>query len=267
MNMTMTPPLRVDQSRCMCRLAKRSESWCAGGGYRSGERLPSEIELSEQLGISRPTLREALRFLEEEGTIVRRHGVGTFVAAAQPVIEGGLEVLESIEHMAARRGLATEMEDLQVGERSIREPEREKLGPAGAEENQVTAVTRVIAADGQRIALLRDIVPLSFLRAREIGEDFGGSVLDLFLQRAIRTSPTRAPSWSPRLPMPSCAPPARPAWRAAAQAGGAALCAGWARSRLLAQPLRAGSLPVFTWSEGSAGHPQIDRHPIIEGDM
>ncbi|MGQ9767650.1 MAG: GntR family transcriptional regulator, partial [Anaerolineae bacterium] len=48
------------------------------GNYMPGARLPSEHALSEQLGISRPTLREALHQLEEEGLIVRRHGVGTF---------------------------------------------------------------------------------------------------------------------------------------------------------------------------------------------
>ena len=81
------------------------------GGYAPGDRLPSEIELSQQLGISRPTLREALRHLEEEGTIVRRHGVGTFVAVHRRSSRAGLEVLESIERMAERRGLPTRMSE------------------------------------------------------------------------------------------------------------------------------------------------------------
>jgi GntR family transcriptional regulator len=49
------------------------------GDYRPGSRLPSEIELAEQLSVSRPTLRESLRLLEERGMIGRRHGRGTFV--------------------------------------------------------------------------------------------------------------------------------------------------------------------------------------------
>ena len=49
------------------------------GSYRPGARLPSEAELAEQLAVSRPTLREALRLLEERGLIYRRHGRGTFV--------------------------------------------------------------------------------------------------------------------------------------------------------------------------------------------
>lgn len=42
-------------------------------------KLPSEEILSQKLGISRTTLRSVLTSLEDEGLIVRRHGVGTFV--------------------------------------------------------------------------------------------------------------------------------------------------------------------------------------------
>ena len=49
------------------------------GTCQPGEKLPSEVDLAAQLGISRPTLREALLNLEQEDIIVRKHGVGTFV--------------------------------------------------------------------------------------------------------------------------------------------------------------------------------------------
>jgi GntR family transcriptional regulator len=49
------------------------------GSYRPGSRLPSETELAEQLVVSRATLRESLRLLEERGIIHRYHGRGTFV--------------------------------------------------------------------------------------------------------------------------------------------------------------------------------------------
>lgn len=59
------------------------------GLLRPGERLPSEAELSKQLGVSRATLREALRLLEEEKIVIRRHGVGTFINS-KPVFQVGL---------------------------------------------------------------------------------------------------------------------------------------------------------------------------------
>jgi GntR family transcriptional regulator len=49
------------------------------GIYPPGSQLPTEAELGEILGVSRTVVREALRALEEDGLIARRHGVGTFV--------------------------------------------------------------------------------------------------------------------------------------------------------------------------------------------
>jgi GntR family transcriptional regulator len=49
------------------------------GTYSPGSQLPTEAELGELLGVSRTVVREALRMLEEDGLIDRRHGVGTFV--------------------------------------------------------------------------------------------------------------------------------------------------------------------------------------------
>lgn len=48
--------------------------------YKYGEKLPNENELSEELGISRTTLREAIRTLVSEGLLEVKRGRGTFVA-------------------------------------------------------------------------------------------------------------------------------------------------------------------------------------------
>lgn len=49
------------------------------GRLQAGDRLPSERELAEQIGVSRPSLREALRALEIAGLVETRHGGGTYV--------------------------------------------------------------------------------------------------------------------------------------------------------------------------------------------
>ncbi|MEJ2513283.1 MAG: GntR family transcriptional regulator [Anaerolineales bacterium] len=61
-----------------------------------GGRLPSEPKLAKQMGVSRATLREAMRLFETQGVIHRRQGVGTFVIPPSQVMDTGLEVLESI---------------------------------------------------------------------------------------------------------------------------------------------------------------------------
>jgi GntR family transcriptional regulator len=48
--------------------------------FPPGSQLPSELELMQMLGVSRTTLREALRTLEEQNSINRRRGLGTFVS-------------------------------------------------------------------------------------------------------------------------------------------------------------------------------------------
>jgi DNA-binding GntR family transcriptional regulator len=44
------------------------------GEFKPGDQLPSEFELAKKLGVSRMTLREALRALEEEGLLARKQG-------------------------------------------------------------------------------------------------------------------------------------------------------------------------------------------------
>ncbi|GAB4064337.1 FadR family transcriptional regulator [Ancylobacter sonchi] len=50
------------------------------GSLKSGERLPSQRDLAEQLGVSRPSLREALTILETKGLVTVRAGSGVFVS-------------------------------------------------------------------------------------------------------------------------------------------------------------------------------------------
>src|SRR6185436_3427200 len=50
------------------------------GEYAPGSQLPSESELSRELGVSRVTVREALRVLSQENLLIKVQGRGTFVA-------------------------------------------------------------------------------------------------------------------------------------------------------------------------------------------
>jgi GntR family negative regulator for fad regulon and positive regulator of fabA len=64
------------------------------GGHAAGETLPAERELAAQLGVTRPTLREALARLAREGWISVRHGKPTLVNDWRQ--EGGLGVLAAV---------------------------------------------------------------------------------------------------------------------------------------------------------------------------
>jgi GntR family transcriptional regulator len=147
----------------------------------SGDRLPSEPELAEKLGVSRATLREAMRSFEGQGLIRRRQGVGTFVVGPSQVIETGLEQLESIESLAARIQLNVTQGALDVKELNANEQQASCLGvPPGT---LLIQVTRVILADGRPVAYLVDLLPVDVLSPEDLTTGFNGSVLDLLLTR------------------------------------------------------------------------------------
>lgn len=61
--------------------------------YQPGDKLPNENDLSEQLGISRSTLREAIRMLSAGGVLEIRRGLGTFVTSQPSLDYEGLKKL------------------------------------------------------------------------------------------------------------------------------------------------------------------------------
>lgn len=64
--------------------------------FAAGDKLPNENELSQRLGVSRTTLREAVRILVTNGILEIRRGKGTFVTEqAQKSSVSGLEELET----------------------------------------------------------------------------------------------------------------------------------------------------------------------------
>jgi len=148
-----------------------------------GEQLPPEPTLARDLGVSRATLREVMRTFVERGVLVRRHGVGTFVASRMPVMDNGLEVLETLETLARRIGLDTAAQALEVEERLATPIEKAGLGLQEEATAPVLSVTRVINVGDTPVADLRDVVPLTYLTCDDLGAEFRGSVLEVLLQR------------------------------------------------------------------------------------
>ena len=147
----------------------------------AGQRLTSEPELAKQMGVSRATLREAMRTFETQGLIHRRQGSGTFVSHPSQVIDSGLEMLESIDVMAKRIGLPVSMGELIVERRPASESEAKALGLTL--NDQVISLSRVILAEGRPVAYLIDILPDDLFTAQELNSGFTGSIIDLLLKR------------------------------------------------------------------------------------
>jgi GntR family transcriptional regulator len=148
---------------------------------KAGGKLTSEPELSRQLGVSRATLREAMRAFENQGLIRRQQGIGTFVVGNTRVIDNGLEVLESIENRARKIKLNVSMGALDF--ETVPADETSAAALEIADQTPVLKIKRVIYSGNQPIAYLEDILPEGILDQASLKEGFTGSVLDSLLQR------------------------------------------------------------------------------------
>ncbi|KPQ14931.1 MAG: GntR family transcriptional regulator, transcriptional repressor for pyruvate dehydrogenase complex [Rhodobacteraceae bacterium HLUCCO18] len=74
------PFQRIEAEKLSHSVVRQIEQLILRGILRPGERLPSERELSERLGVSRPSLREAVSELQSRGLLATRAGAGIYVA-------------------------------------------------------------------------------------------------------------------------------------------------------------------------------------------
>lgn len=96
-------------TRLYAKLAGRIAGLIQNGGYKVGDRLPSERELSVTYDVSRPTIREAIIALEVDGLVEVRVGSGVYVRAqarrlGKPAIQG----VGPFELLEARRAIEGE---------------------------------------------------------------------------------------------------------------------------------------------------------------
>lgn len=146
------------------------------GIYQPGGRLPSEAELAEQLAVSRPTLRESLRLLEERGRVRRYHGRGTFVSE-RPAQEA-LNRNFGITSMIRARGCEPSTRDGRVVRLSA---DRELVERLGLEQGDpVWRVERVRMADDHPVVFSIDSLPEYLSERYELDEIVSGREPSLY---------------------------------------------------------------------------------------
>ncbi len=149
------------------------------GRLPRGSKLDSELDLAEQVGISRPTMRAAIKQLVDKGLLIRRRGIGTTVAP-KPVRRA--VALTSLYDDLKESGREPETRVLAL-EESLCPPEiAEQLGLGSAA--PVWRFDRLRVAGSDPIALMHNVVPVGLL---EIGkEDLERTGLyDLFRESGI----------------------------------------------------------------------------------
>jgi len=132
----------------------------AQGTFRPGSQLPTEAGLCEMLGVSRTVVREALRVLEEDGLVARRHGVGTFVRD-HPILKNlnfNFGITEMIESAGLVSGTSYFAIQSETADQEKAEQLRVDLG------TPLVTVQRVRTADGRPVVYSLDTLPESLLK-------------------------------------------------------------------------------------------------------
>jgi DNA-binding GntR family transcriptional regulator len=131
------------------------------GALKPGERLDNELDLAERLGVSRPTVRQAVQRLVEQGLVIRRRGLGTVVVAPRILRSVALTSLYD-DLLANRRHPATTV--LAAREIQADDELASVLAlPAGA---AVLSVERLRLADGTPLAIMHNYLPAGLLKGR-----------------------------------------------------------------------------------------------------
>jgi len=138
----------VEPRRLYLQIAEQIRRLIARGAVAPGERLPAERELARQLGVSRPSLREALIALEVEGLLDVRVGSGIYVAgpgsSARAAALGGesgpFEVIRArwmIEGdcaaLAAKHGTAGQLDAIRRAHADLAREAKRHHNPIGAD--------------------------------------------------------------------------------------------------------------------------------------
>jgi GntR family transcriptional regulator len=146
--------------------------------YRAGDRLPSEESLVETFGVSRATVREALKLLEEEKIIHVRHGLGRFVAHdPTSMLSEDITQLESVTEMARDMGIPIETEIISFNKIGADEIIRARLNLQPDE--CVYILERARQASGETVIFSIDIFPCVIAPGEVNPELFIGSLLSV----------------------------------------------------------------------------------------
>ena len=139
-------------------LAQQLEAAIEQGVLAPGNLLGNEVDLSVRLGLSRPTVRQAIQSLVDKGLLVRRRGVGTQVVHSQ--VKRPLELSSLYDDLeAAGQGPTTRV----VRNEGVPAPADVAAALGVAEGGEVTVLERLRLTHGQPVALLCNYLPATLL--------------------------------------------------------------------------------------------------------
>ncbi|MFI2373648.1 GntR family transcriptional regulator [Streptomyces sp. NPDC018964] len=139
-------------------LAQQLEAAIEQGVLAPGDLLGNEVDLSVRLGLSRPTVRQAIQSLVDKGLLVRRRGVGTQVVHSK--VRRPLELSSLYDDLeAAGQGPTTQV----VRNETVPAPADVATALGLAQGGEVVLLERLRRTHGQPVALLCNYLPSDLL--------------------------------------------------------------------------------------------------------
>ena len=126
------------------------------GEYLPGERLPNEAQFAEEFDVSRATIRAAFNAMTANGTILRRHGVGTFVSQAAQLanpLDRSIDFLELISSSGFTADFNEIISRIIVPGEDVQD--KLDLNPV----QHVLEVHKVFTADGKPVIYSQNYIP------------------------------------------------------------------------------------------------------------
>jgi|SoiMetStandDraft_2_1073263.scaffolds.fasta_scaffold25342_2 GntR family transcriptional regulator len=163
-------PLLADVVRAQLRRAILTSE------FPLGSKLPNEEQLCDRYGVSRVTIREAVRGLIEEGYLVRRQGSGTYVTR-RPSLRNSLDTNFSYTEFLEASGLQVGKQVLGARMTAADATIAESLDVAPG--STVAEIRRIRTADRQPVIYSIDFLPSDIIDSVDQRERFRGSVYRL----------------------------------------------------------------------------------------
>lgn len=149
----------------------------------SGDQLLSESEMAKALGVSRNTLREAYISLESEGFIVRRHGIGTFVAKP-PIIKDSLNAFLSFAQIIENAGYTPSFKTLAMND--VIAPQSVYNTFEISNQQKIFFIERVVFADDKPTIYINDYFAPIVQQSKPNWDVFAGNLVQ-FLAKTLDT--------------------------------------------------------------------------------
>ena len=166
------------------RVANALREQILSGQLSAGTKLTPEAEFARNLGISRPSLREAIRILAREGLVVVKHGIGTFVTNETKPILGSLELMRSMTDMIRASGGEPASRDLSI---DLIDPPADVAAEMELPSNaRIGCVSRVRLINERPFAISKEYVALDGRQRNfEALKTFAGGSLYAFLKQSF----------------------------------------------------------------------------------